>query len=61
MEVLMMELGMVKVHETKGSCFVYIPKVWVKKMDLKKGDKVAWSIEEGDHKTLKLKKINTGG
>lgn len=45
------------VHQVKGSCFVYIPKVWVKQEGLKKGDKVVWSIEEGNHRTLKLKKM----
>jgi len=53
-----MELKKMKVHEIKGSCFVYIPKVWVYQKNLKKGDKVIWSIQEGDHETLILKKFD---
>lgn len=54
----MMELNTMKVHESRGSCFVYIPKTWVKKMNLKKGDEVAWNLKEGDHETLELKKVD---
>ena len=46
------------IHEIKGSCFVYIPKLWVMQGHLKKCDKVIWSINEGDHSTLHLKKEN---
>lgn len=52
-----MKLKIVTVHETKGSFLAYIPKAWAKEMDLKQGDKVSWSIPEGDHETLQLKKV----
>lgn len=51
-------LKKMNIHEIKGSFFVYIPKIWVKQKNLKKGDKVVWSIEEGDHNTLHLRKVN---
>lgn len=55
-----MELNKVNVHETKGSFFVYIPKIWVKQMNLKKGDKMSWNIKEKSHETLELRKLNEG-
>lgn len=55
-----MELKKVNVHETNGSCFVYIPKVWVTMMNLKKGNKVVWNIKEENFKILQLEKINEG-
>lgn len=51
-----MKLGTMKVQECRGSSVVYIPKLWAKQMNLKKGDKVTWFVDEGDHQTLKLKK-----
>lgn len=51
-----MELKTVNMQETNNSCFVYIPKVWIKLMCLKKGDKMVWSINEGNHETLHLTK-----
>lgn len=45
-----------RVHEIKGSCFVYIPKALVSLENLHKGDKVIWSLQEGDHRTLLIKK-----
>ena len=53
----MMELNTVTVHEVKGSFIVYIPKVWAKQMNLKKGDKITWSVPEGNHEILILKKV----
>lgn len=50
-----MELSNVKVHEVKGSFIVYIPKIWAKQMNLKKGDRISWFIKEGDHRSLILK------
>ena len=51
-----MKLKTMKIQDCKGSCIVYIPKIWASEMGLKKGDKVTWSIEEGDLKTIHLKK-----
>jgi len=51
-----MELKKVGIHRVKDSFMVYLPITWARGMDLKKGDKVVWSIEKGDFETLKLKK-----
>lgn len=51
-----MKLKTMKVQECRGSCIVYIPKSWAKQMNLKKGDEVVWTLDEGDHSTLHLKK-----
>ncbi|EKF86850.1 AbrB/MazE/SpoVT family DNA-binding domain-containing protein [Methanobacterium formicicum] len=56
----MVELDTMKIQKTNGSYFVYIPKVWVNAMDLKKGDKLIWSVEEGNHGILILKKMIEG-
>lgn len=56
MEGISMELKTMKIHEIKGSCLVYIPIVWVRRENLKKGDLVIWTVDEGNHDTLHLKK-----
>ncbi len=53
-----MELKKVKIHPIKASFVVYLPKIWVKHMDLSKGDIVEWFVEENDFTTLKLKKVS---
>jgi len=53
-----MKLRTMKVQECKGSCVVYIPKVWASEIGLKKGDEVIWSMEEGDFETIHLKKVD---
>ena len=56
-----MELRTVNMQEANGSCFVTIPIAWIKMMSLKKGDKMVWSVNEGNHDTLHLtKKSNKG-
>lgn len=55
-----MELKTVSLQELNGSYFAYLPKMWVKQSGLKKGDKVSWTIEEGDLKTIHLKKESIG-
>ena len=55
-----MELKTVSLQELNGSYFAYLPKMWVKQSGLKKGDKISWIIEEGDHHTLHLKKESIG-
>ena len=52
----MLDLRVVNIQEVNGSCFIYIPKIWVNLMALKKGEKMVWSINEGDHETLHLTK-----
>jgi bifunctional DNA-binding transcriptional regulator/antitoxin component of YhaV-PrlF toxin-antitoxin module len=56
-----MILNTMKVHSVNESCYVYIPKVWVALENLKKGDTIIWSVNEGDHRTLLLKKNVNGG
>lgn len=51
-----MELKTVSVQEINGSYFAYLPKIWIQDSGIVKGDKVVWIMEEGNHKTLKLKK-----
>ena len=51
-----MKLKTMKIHEIRGSFVVYIPIVWVRQEKLKKGDKIVWTIDEGNHKILHLKK-----
>lgn len=53
-----MELKTVSIQELNGSFFAYLPKFWVQSSGIKKGDKIVWTIEEGDHNTLHLKKGN---
>jgi hypothetical protein len=55
--VIKIELKKVSIQELNGSFFAYLPKFWVQNSGIKKGDKVVWSVEEGDHKTLTLKKF----
>lgn len=55
-----MKLKTVSLQELNGSYFAYLPKMWVKQSGLKKGDKISWIIEEGDHHTLHLKKESIG-
>lgn len=56
-EVYCMDLSTVTIHEVKGSFIAYIPKPWIRQMKLKKGDKITWSVDEGDHEALILKKM----
>lgn len=51
-----MELKTVSIQELNGSFFAYIPKTWVLSSGIKKGDKIVWIVEEGNHSTLILKK-----
>nr|WP_255590955.1 AbrB/MazE/SpoVT family DNA-binding domain-containing protein [Methanobacterium spitsbergense] len=55
MEVHTVKLNNVSVQEVKGSFYIYIPKIWVKEMNIKKGDKLSWNVKEGNHKSLILK------
>lgn len=56
-----MELRIVNMQEANGFCFIYVPIVWIKTMSIKKGDKMVWSVNEGNHDTLHLtKKFNKG-
>jgi hypothetical protein len=43
------------IQKTKDSFYVSIPKMWISEMNLKKGDIIAWFIDENDHHTLKLR------
>lgn len=52
-----MKLKVVSLQKLNGSYFVYLPKQYAEE-NLKKGDKMLWTIEEGDHNTLHLKKVN---
>lgn len=51
-----MKLKMVILQKLNGSYFVYLPKQYAEE-NLLKGDKMVWSVEEGDHETLHLKKV----
>lgn len=57
----MLNLKTVKVHNVRGSYFIYLPIVWAKEMGIEKGDKVKWFINEDDHETLHLKKEHLEG
>lgn len=57
MEVIKMEIKKVTVHELKSSYFVYLPKIWVLGMKIKKGDKLSWHLIEGEHVKLEIRKI----
>ena len=59
MEVLLeMDLNTVYIHPIKSSFMVYLPKTWVEHMELKKGDKLTWFLEENDFSILKLRKVD---
>lgn len=51
-----MKLKTVILQKLNGSFFVYLPKEYAEE-NLQKGDKMVWSVDEGDHKTLHLKKL----
>lgn len=51
-----MEIKTVSIQKLNGSYFAYLPKFWVQDSGIEKGDKIVWSIEEGNHETLQLKK-----
>lgn len=50
-----MKLKVVSLQELKGSYFVYLPKQYAKE-HLKKGQKMVWTVDEGNHNILHLKK-----
>ncbi len=50
------ELKIISIQEINGSYFAYLPKIWVQSSGIQKGDKMVWTVDEGDHKTLHLKK-----
>ncbi len=56
-----MELKTVNIQENNNSCFVYVPKAWINSMKLKKGDKMVWNLDEGNHDILYLKKMSNVG
>lgn len=51
-----MQLARMKVHKIKESFVVYVPITWARGMELKKGDTLVYSVEEGDLSTLHLRK-----
>lgn len=55
-----MELKIVSLQELNGSYFAYLPKIWVKNLGIKKGDKIKWTIREGAHETLILEIAEKG-
>lgn len=52
-----MKIKSVKLQECKDSFFLYVPKVWINEQGIIKGDKMIWTIDEGDHSILHLKKV----
>lgn len=54
--MIKIELKRMSIQELNGSFFIYLPKFWVLSTGMKKGDIIVWSVEEGDYKTLQLKK-----
>ncbi|MGP8024559.1 MAG: hypothetical protein ACLQG5_08785 [Methanobacterium sp.] len=51
-----MRLKVVTLQKLRGSYFVYIPKQYAEE-NLKKGQKMVWSVDEGNHNILHLKKL----
>lgn len=52
-----MKLKVVSLQELRGSYFIYLPKQYAEE-HFKKGDKMVWEIEEGNHDILHLKRFN---
>lgn len=50
-----MKLKTVNLQELRGSYFVYIPKEYAEEY-LEKGDKMVWSVDEGNHEVLHLQR-----
>jgi hypothetical protein len=55
-----MILKIVKIHKIKNSFVIYLPITWARNMKLENGDKMIWSIDEGQHDILNLEKENGG-
>lgn len=49
------ELKTVSIQKINGSYFAYLPKIWVQNCGIEKGDKLTWSISEGNHEELILR------
>lgn len=47
---------MVKIQKSKGSYFIYLPKTWVQGMELEKGNKLVWNLNENKHEQLVIRK-----
>lgn len=50
-----MKIKEVRVQDNRGSCYIYIPKIWATELGIEKGSKMVWILDEGDHQTLHLK------
>ena len=51
-----MELKKVRIQKSKGSYFIYLPKTWVKGMELEKGNILVWDLNENKHEQLVIRK-----
>ena len=51
-----MKIKMVKIQKSKGSYFIYLPKTWVQGMELEKGNKLVWNLNENKHEQLVIRK-----
>ena len=54
-----MKLKVVSLQKLNGSYFVYLPKSYAKE-HFKKGQKLEWTVDEGNHNILHLKKAKEG-
>ena len=57
--LMKMRLKIVSLQELRGSYFIYLPKQYAEE-NLKKGDRMVWEVEEGNHDILHLKKLELG-
>lgn len=51
-----MNLKIVTIQKVGNSFVIYLPITWARAMNLQRGDKVVWCMEEGNHETLHLKR-----
>lgn len=54
-----MKLKTVTLQKLNGSFFIYLPKGYAEE-NLRKGDKMVWSVDEGNHEILHLQKLEEG-
>lgn len=51
-----MKIKTVKIQQSKGSYFIYLPKTWVNGMELEKGNELVWDLNENEHDKLVVRK-----